>query len=113
FQLRVRLEARALANFNECDRIPCPGKIQASVRVRRLNAPCLLQQSREDRMLAYPLEPVRRIAGVGFLPVNDSVPVTALRRGVRLRYLMRVIAAREVQIKPRQPAQGSARRSKQ
>src|SRR5579863_10765504 len=53
-------------------------------------------------MLSHAMKPVRGIARVWLLPMNDGVPITALRRVVRLRNFMRLVAAGEIKIQARQ-----------
>ena len=85
-RLRSRLLARLLAQFDEGEWIPSRPETDSDFR-------CAPGERWKDRVRSHSAEPVGRVAGVGFLPVDDAVPVTALGGVNLLGDLMRFVPA--------------------
>ena len=90
-QFRARLPPRALAQIDKSQWIQAPLKLGRA------------GQRRKDGMRPDSPEPVRRVAGIGLLPVHHGVPIAALRRGRVLRDGWRLLETAEMVV---QPAEG-------
>src|SRR5271165_3049648 len=105
--------ASALAIVDEVKRIPPAGCSKSGLRLPRGNVRGGFSESREDRMRADLPEPVRCVARVRFLAVQDPVPETAFRCGDLLRGFVALFETGEVHPQPGPASIGSVRARKQ